>query len=48
MQARFEDGVGFASLRSADGVSLVSVHAVDDVLSFYLRVADAAAGCSGR
>lgn len=46
--ARSEDGVGSASPRAANGVSLVPVHAVDDVLSFYLRVADAVAGCSAR
>lgn len=48
VRARFGDDVGSASLRAADGVSLVCVHAADDVLSFYLRVADAVVGCSGR
>lgn len=42
------DDVGFGSLCSADGVSLVSVLSEDDVLSFYLRVGDAGMGCSGR
>lgn len=42
------DDVGFGSLRSADGVSLVSVLSEDDVLSVYLHVGDAGVGCSGR
>lgn len=42
------DDVGFVCLCSVDGVSLVSMLSVDDVLSFYLCVGDAWAGCSGR
>lgn len=42
------DDVAFVCLCSADGVSLVSMRSVDDVLSFYLCAGDDWAGCSGR
>lgn len=38
----------FVYLCSAEGVSLVSMRSVDDVLSFYLCVGDDWVGCSGR